>query len=228
MQNKVETTIETRAPTRQRAPGGGRKKTFDPDHALNRALEVFWEHGFADTTTRQLEDELGLKASSIYNAFGSKGGLLDAAVAQYLDRLDRDLITPLRDAEDQLEGLDQFIHSVSIGLDGEHRSGCLVVSLLTENAAHDQALTAHTDAYLTLLRRELTRALEQAAEGGLIPADTVSERTELLFVAVLGINAAARGRLGTDAVDAMANAVRAQIRGWRCSPGGQPRSVTTA
>lgn len=221
MQNNVDaTTPDTGVRTRQRAPGGGRKKTFDPHEALTRALEVFWQHGFADTTTRQLEDELGLKASSIYNAFGSKRGLLDAAIAQYLDRLDRELITPLREAEDQLDGLDQFIHSVSIGLDGEHRFGCLVVSLLTENAAHEPALTAHTDAYITVLRRELAHALEQAAARGLISSDTVSERTELLVTAVLGINAAARGRLSNDAVDAMANAVRAQIRRWRLSPVG--------
>lgn len=216
MQNKVHTaSLDTAPRLRQRAPGGGRKKAFDPDLAMARALEVFWEHGFADTTTRQLEDELGLKASSIYNAFGSKGGLLDAAVGQYLDRLDRELITPLRDADDPLQGLDQFIHSVSIGLDGEHRSGCLVVSLLTENAAREPALSAHTDAYLAILRRELAHALERAAAGGLILPDTVSERTELLVTAVLGINAAARGRLGAGAVDAMADAVRAQTRRWR-------------
>ncbi|WP_051062564.1 TetR/AcrR family transcriptional regulator [Ilumatobacter nonamiensis] len=206
------------APTRRRAPGGGRKKTFDPDVALNRALELFWEHGFADTTTRQLEDELGLKASSIYNAFGSKRGLLDAAIGQYLDRLDRELLAPLRNAEDPLDGLDEFIHSVSIGIDGEHRSGCLVVSLLTENAARDPDLTAHTDAYLALVRREITDALERAANDGIIRSDTVPERVGLLVAVVLGINAAARGRLGTDTVDTMAGAVRAQISRWRLDP----------
>ncbi len=219
MQNNVDTADpDSGPPARQRAPGGGRKKSFDPAVVLARALDVFWEHGFADTTTRHLEDELGLKASSIYNAFGSKGELLDAAVGQYLDRLDRDLITPLRTAEDPLIGLDQFMHSVSIGLDGEHRSGCLIVSLLTENAAREPALTAHTDAYIAVLRRELTDALERAADAGLIPADTVSERTELLVASVLGINAAARGRLGAAAVEAMADSVRAQIARWRSNP----------
>ncbi|BAN04340.1 TetR/AcrR family transcriptional regulator [Ilumatobacter coccineus] len=219
MQNNADTvTADERSATRRRAPGGGRKKTFDPDVVLGQALDVFWEHGYADTTTRLLEDELGLKASSIYNAFGSKGELLDAAVAQYLQRLDREILTPLRTADDPLDGLDQLIHAVSIGIDGEHRSGCLIVSLLTENAARDPALTAHTDAYMAALRSELTDTLERAVDAGLIPADTVAERIELLTTAILGINAAARGRLGPDTVEAMADSVRAQIARWRLTP----------
>lgn len=221
MQNKTDTPSSSDVTeARRRAPGGGRKKTFDPDVVLGQALDVFWEHGYADTTTRLLEDELGLKASSIYNAFGSKGELLDAAVAQYLQRLEREIITPLRNADDPLDGLDQLIHAVSIGIDGEHRSGCLIVSLLTENAARDPALTAHTDAYMTALRSELANTLQRAVDAGLIPAETVAERIELLMTAILGINAAARGRLGTEAVEAMAASVRAQIARWRLDPTG--------
>lgn len=211
----MRSSPHTDSPERLRAPGGGRKKSFDPDVVLTQALEVFWKHGFAATTTRQLEDELGLKASSIYNAFGSKGELLDAAVGRYLEQLDRDLLGRLRLAKDPLDGLEEFIQLISVGLDGKHPWGCLVVTLLCENGGRQPELTVHTDGYLGVLRHEVTRALTSAADLGHIEHSSIPTRLEIVVMAVLGINTAARGRLGPEAVSAMADATCNQIREWR-------------
>lgn len=211
MQNDVADTPSART----RAPGGGRKKNFDTDEVLARALDVFWKHGFNDTTTRQLEEELGLTASSIYNAYGSKGELLDAAVDRYLDKMDEFLLRPLRTAPDPLVGLETFFQQIAVGIDGDHRSGCLIVTLLTDNAGRNETVLAHTDRYLSTLRHELAASLEQATKMGLIAADTVGGRLELLIAVVLGINAAARGRMGNATVEAMADAMCDQIRAWR-------------
>ena len=208
---------------RTRAPGGGRKKSFDTDDVLVQAVDIFWQHGFADTSIRQLEDELGLTASSIYNTFGSKHDMLDAAVEKYLGLMDRVVLSELRDADDPLTGLTEFFHRVSIGVDGEHRWGCFVVSLLTENAGRDEQINARTGAYFDTLRSEFESALRRAQAAELLTPELgtgdfeswVQDQANLLLVNLLGINTAARGRMGNAVVDSLTASVQMQIESWR-------------
>lgn len=206
-----------------RASGAGRKRAFDADEVLVQAVDIFWEHGFASTSIRQLEDELGLTASSIYNAFGSKNDMLEAAIEKYLVLMDSAVLSELRTAQDPLAGLQEFFHRVSIGVDGEHRWGCFVVSLLTENAGKDARINAQTNRYFDTLRADFDAALRRAHDAGLLNPAVVGEdidrwiaaQVDLLLANVLGINTAARGRLGHPVVESMTASLQMQIDHWR-------------
>ena len=208
---------------RPRAPGGGRKRTFDADDVLVRAVDLFWEQGFSNTSVRQLETELGLTASSIYNTYGSKSDLLDAAMDQYLTLMDQVVLSKLRDSDDPLSGLSNFFHQLSIGVDGEHRWGCFIVSLLTENAGRDERVTTRTHNYFDTLRVDFEATLRRASELELLDRGVVGEdldswirtQVDLLLANVLGINSAARGRMGNEVVDSMTRSVQMQIEHWR-------------
>jgi AcrR family transcriptional regulator len=63
--------------------GMGRPRTFDCDIALDHAMEVFWRHGYEGATIAQLTDAMGINPPSLYAAFGSKEGLLKAALDRY-------------------------------------------------------------------------------------------------------------------------------------------------
>ena len=49
-----------------------RTKEFDPDAALQRALELFWERGYEATSMADLVARLGVARASIYATFGGK------------------------------------------------------------------------------------------------------------------------------------------------------------
>jgi AcrR family transcriptional regulator len=68
--------------------GMGRPRTFDCDIALDQAMEVFWRHGYEGATIAQLTDAMGINPPSLYAAFGSKEGLLKAALDRYTERRD--------------------------------------------------------------------------------------------------------------------------------------------
>ena len=66
--------------------GMGRPRTFDCDLALDQAMEVFWRHGYEGATIAQLTEAMGINPPSLYAAFGSKEGLLKAALDRYTAR----------------------------------------------------------------------------------------------------------------------------------------------
>jgi len=60
--------------------------SFDPDQALDQALEVFWTRGYHDTSVEDIVQASGLNRHSLYARFGSKLGLLRAVTERYRAR----------------------------------------------------------------------------------------------------------------------------------------------
>ena len=60
-----------------------RTKDFEPDEVADAAMQVFWRRGYAATSVQDLVDGTGLGRGSLYNAFGSKQGLYEAALRRY-------------------------------------------------------------------------------------------------------------------------------------------------
>ena len=62
----------------------GRPRSFDKDEALKKAMYVFWEKGYEGTTMADLIESIGMKAPSIYAAFGNKDAIFKEVVQTYL------------------------------------------------------------------------------------------------------------------------------------------------
>ena len=61
----------------------GRPRTFDPDTALRKALDLFWERGYEGTSLSDLAQAMGIASASIYACFGSKEDLFRKVMALY-------------------------------------------------------------------------------------------------------------------------------------------------
>jgi AcrR family transcriptional regulator len=68
-----------KAPPRAR----GRPLSFDRDAALERAMHVFWEHGFESASISDLTAAMGITPPSLYAAFGDKERLFLEALERY-------------------------------------------------------------------------------------------------------------------------------------------------
>ena len=64
----------------------GRPKHFTREEVLEKAIPVFWEHGFAGTGLQALEKATGVNKSGLYAEFKSKEELFLASLQHYLDK----------------------------------------------------------------------------------------------------------------------------------------------
>jgi len=65
--------------------GMGRPKGFNREEVLEKAMPVFWKHGFADTSLQDLERATGVNKSGIYTEFRDKEDLFMACLRHYLE-----------------------------------------------------------------------------------------------------------------------------------------------
>ena len=63
----------------------GRPKNFSREEVLEKAMPVFWKHGFADATLQELERATGVNKSGLYTEFRNKEDLFVACLRHYLE-----------------------------------------------------------------------------------------------------------------------------------------------
>ncbi|MEN0063317.1 MAG: helix-turn-helix domain-containing protein [Myxococcota bacterium] len=161
-----------------------RPPAFDRGNVINRAMQVFWQHGYQATSMRALSEATGLKPGSLYAAFGSKEGLffevLTAYGAQVKARAARERPTTLIKAWFQAH-IERSIPATP----GSPGRGCLLLGSAAEIEALGPECRALVRAELDLLERTFATCL-----GPKHP--TPAKTARLLVAALMGISTMAR------------------------------------
>ena len=190
----------------------GRPREFETEDVLDAALELFWTQGFRSTTTRSLESAVGITQSSLYNAFGSKRGLLHAALDRYESRLTAELLEPLEASDEGLGSVDSFLEALGTWLRRGKR-GCMLVNMMAEDGGLSPEITERTRGYRKRVRKALHAALERAIASGELEGSPEG-RANMLLGVVLGLNIAARGGAQVAELRAIVEGTREVVRSW--------------
>jgi AcrR family transcriptional regulator len=134
----------------------GRPKNFSREEVLQKAMPVFWKHGFADTSLQDLERATGVNKSGLYSEFRGKKDLFLACLRRYLESQDkRGLLTkePLG-----WKNIETFLKNGPLHK-GEQQ-GCFAINSMREFAIlPDEAYSAITGNRV-LLRQLLAMNIE--------------------------------------------------------------------
>ncbi|MFG3407565.1 TetR/AcrR family transcriptional regulator [Streptomyces sp. NPDC048142] len=148
-----------------------RTKEFDPEAALQSALQLFWQHGYEATSMADLVEHLGIGRASIYATFGNKHELYLKALDRYNENRDSGLLRELSQPGPALPAVRTVVlrFAADATADDRRLKGCFVTNTAAELGAHDPAaarrVEASWDHIETLLRSALVRAQAQGELG---------------------------------------------------------------
>jgi AcrR family transcriptional regulator len=206
----------------------GRPKKWDRDTALLAARDLFWERGYEATSIADLEARTGLNRSSLYQEFGNKHDLFEAALECYADRIISTLMADLRKETADLDTVTAlFARAAELFRSNAaiNTRGCLMVNTIAELAARDELVRPAAAAYRDRLRADLATALSRAAANGQIESASAERRARLLASTLMGIWLSSR----IDPVDAadLCETIAGEVSTWRSPPQAVQRRQRT-
>jgi TetR/AcrR family transcriptional repressor of nem operon len=195
----------------------GRKKNYDRDTLIKKAVETFRDHGFRGTSTQMLVDGLGVNRFSLYAEFGNKQGLFEAALERYDEEVIERNFGPLespRAGIEEIRTLLAFYASASKGPAAGR--GCLLCNTAVEFGPVDPGGAGFVQRYFKRLSSAFYTALENACNRGELQ-NSVSPRVEADFLtaAVLGMFVMIRAKAPPTFIENAAKTAIEHLEGLR-------------
>jgi AcrR family transcriptional regulator len=163
---------------------------------MQRALEVFWERGYAATSLQQIGAATRMNRPSLYGAFGNKKSIYLKALARFVGEMSRALEEMMRPGSPVAQALFRF-YSAAIEIytgDSPQQRGCLLICTAAAEAVHDGEIRAMLGRTLEQIDRALTLRFKIAQRSGELPP---------------GVNANQRGRMAAAVLHSLAVRARA-------------------
>jgi len=187
-----------------------RPRSFDEDEVLQRAMQLFWRHGFDATTYKALEEASGVGVKSLFNTFGEKEELFVRALGLYR-RTAEGLIAQLFDPPsiDAVIMLFNVMVQPTTDDDDIKNAGCMMVNTVFELGRTSEAVRAEVDAYRELWRTTFERALVASN------VDDPENRAEFLLGSLWGALSQIRLAGTTTAAAPLAAIVVQTVESWK-------------
>jgi len=120
----VSYPMVTNVPKRAR----GRPRGFIPDEALDRAVEMFWEHGYEGVDVDRIARAVNVTKPALYRAFGDKPTLLLKAVERYTMTYGAPKMAAFQAEPDIHKAVTGFLEATINTATGDARGGCMMAA----------------------------------------------------------------------------------------------------
>jgi AcrR family transcriptional regulator len=190
-----------------------RPKEFDRDEALQKAIGVFSEKGYAAASTDELMRAMKISRQSMYDTFGDKRQLYLEAFRRYVaDSIDEQ-IGYLEKSSSPLAGIEKMLLAFATRAERDGIVGCMGVNAICEFGRSDPEVTSLGDAESIRLNAALEQALRQAKTKKEI-GKTVKESAAAQFLraTLSGMKVAAKAGADTPALKSI---VRFALQGLK-------------
>ncbi|OAR25682.1 TetR family transcriptional regulator [Streptomyces sp. ERV7] len=164
-----------------------RTKEFDPDAALQSALELFWQRGYEATSMADLVDRLGIGRASIYATFGNKHELYLKALDRYGETYSAILFRELSGPGPALSAVRALVRRFAAESTAAKTRliGCFTTNTAAEVAAHDAAAARRVEQSWEQLETLLHSALVRAVAQGELPPERDPRSLARMFLVLM-------------------------------------------
>ncbi|MGG0301064.1 TetR/AcrR family transcriptional regulator [Bacillus albus] len=163
----------------------GRKISFNKEHALNKAMHLFWEKGYDATYISDLIEKMGISRSTLYDSFGDKDALFKLVLEHYKNygSQKRDLLFSGINTKASLKSF--FYKHIEKCYSDEIPEGCIITNSSLLIGQIDPAI----EEILINDFNELEKVFKQVIEEGKRRGEILQEAdTELVAYSLLSLN----------------------------------------
>jgi len=169
-----------------------RKKGFNPDTALQKAMYFFWDKGYESCSMDELLSEMGLSRSSFYNTFGNKRELYET-VLNHFGQLSAMAYQTLHTSKPMLEALNDFFELIFFSPIMKLENGCLLVNTVLEQRGNDDALSNMASEKLFEVEQQFVTFFERCKANGQLNNSLPEAQLAAYFMTFIkGLRVAAR------------------------------------
>jgi len=167
-----------------------RKKEYDPDEALEKAMYVFWQNGYRSTSLRMLEKELGINQFSIYSSFESKHNLFVEVLKLYRAHMREGILRILINSEGDLDDIEHFFKAfIKTVQNGKSPNGCLVANTAAEIGSSDGQIHEALKEYFAMMEDTFYELLKKSRSKGELSIDIdLREKAKYLVTCTEGLS----------------------------------------
>jgi len=171
----------------------GRKRSFDKQEVLDKAMRLFWENGYSGTALSDLTSITGINKPSLYAAFGNKEQLFKASMDHYSQQYGSPLMKKLLEPETAplAKRLQAYmLATAQLVTDPQLPKGCMLVNSSCEAGSEavpeeiskmlDKIKKNHNDFYIDFFNKE-------QAQGRLNKKHDVKKITSYLIAVIYGM-----------------------------------------
>ncbi|QWI38693.1 TetR/AcrR family transcriptional regulator [Bacillus mycoides] len=180
-----------------------RLREFDKEKALDAAMQLFWEKGYAATSLSDLTAKMEIQRPSLYAAFGDKEGLFEAALRRYTNLHAASIRTKLQKERSVKEAIRTFFENmVEEEYKKESNKGCFCINTMVEIAPHNEkfeVLTREHQMYLSVIFQEL---ITKGIQSGELQSDVNAKAlAQTLVTSLIGLTVLMKSRPKRSVVD---------------------------
>ena len=153
----------------------GRPRGFCVEDTLDRAMTVFWRHGYEGASMSDLTSAMGINSPSLYACFGSKEGLFRAVLERYEERR-KSFMESVLAAPTAAQTAELYLHGIAdfaIDTSGQNPPGCLL--LQSGLSCGDSDIPDQTARHRAEKEAALCTRFEKARKQGDLPKSASAE-----------------------------------------------------
>lgn len=171
-----------------------RPATFNADAVLERAMLLFWTHGYAGTSMQDLVEGTELLRGSLYHTFGDKRSLYIQTLRRY-GRLALEQTFGVWNPEEPiLNNVRAVLMEIVDMPETEKRRGNMICNCIVEVVPHDAEIAQLVAGILDEFKRAFQSRLEEAQRAGALDASaTTTALARYLVSSTQGLCVTAKG-----------------------------------
>lgn len=168
-----------------------RNKSYNEKEVAMKAMRLFWSNGYRATSTRNLQNEMGINLFSIYSSFKNKDGVFLESIKCYKELLRQNLLKPLAQKPKNVIALKCFFYDFLrfTKNKGVYR-GCFLINTANE-LGHGMSIDISNQIgdFSKEIRAYIYEVLSYNTQESI---EDLERKTNYLFVALQGVSLSAK------------------------------------